>query len=152
MLQREDPDITLHLDRSLLCTMFRTTTCCHRIWNRHVPKDKYLLAALCTFPLRAQKSQFFYGKVDLLAVLLRTTPHLLRNSGQRNQHFSGEKYIFWNMPRSRGGAGVVHLVTFANSILGSSGFKYIILLFTRMTPNGDHRVYISHWPKTVLGV
>ena len=101
-----------------------------RFWQEQQPspvneigRSRLITTALCTVQVRADKSPFFEGKYIFLAVLLRTTPHLLRNSGQRNQHFSGEKHLFWNMPRSRKAAGVVHVVTFTNRILGSSGFK-----------------------------
>ena len=69
-----------------------------------------------------------------MASLLRTTPQLLRKCGQRNVHFPRGKHTFCQRPRSRKGGGVADAVHSANSNTRSSGFKYILLLFNRMTP------------------
>ena len=62
------------------------------------------------------------------------TPQLLRKCGQRNVHFPRGKHTFCQRPRSRKGGGVADAVHSANSNTRSSGFKYILILFNRMTP------------------
>ena len=61
-------------------------------------------------------------------------PQLLRKCGQRNVHFPRGKHTFCQRPRSRKGGGVADAVHSANSNTRPSGFKYILLLFNRMTP------------------
>ena len=65
------------------------------------------------------------------------TPHysaIIHKCGQRNVHFPRGKHTFCQRPRSRKGGGVADAVHSANSNTRSSGFKYILLLFNRMTP------------------
>ena len=74
------------------------------------------------------------SNIYTMVSLLRTTPQLLRKCGQRNVHFPRGKHTFCQRPRSRQVCGVADAVHSANSNTRSSGFKYILLLFNRMTP------------------
>ena len=94
------------------------------------PRRSGVADALHSANRNTRSSGFKYTMVSLL----RTTPQLLRKCGQRNVHFRRGKHTFCQRPRSRKGGGVADAVHSANSNTRSSGFKYILLLFNRMTP------------------